>query len=410
MKLKVVLCLAFICLPAVWANAEIKISADAQTRLRYEYLGNNSLLDDRSSYFRFRFSGGLKADFEKFYFYGKLTTESRSYIYNSGKDARYNIDEAVIDNLFIFAPDIFGFEITAGRFDLNPAEYGEGFLIADGTPLDGSRTSYFNALRARYKTGENSFDFLGIYNVDKDGLPVINSKDKALNSSDETAAAVFGRIKKEDCFYLEPYYIFKRESGQNYDNNINTLGAFFKTGLNFAQIRAQAALQLGDYGGKSSTDFGGYLFADFPIAEIVKPLSLGYIYLSGGGDDNAGWNPLFSRYPWQSEILATLYAQETRRPGYWTNLQILKVEASASPCKKTSIKASCSYLFADKIQTGAFFGGGKDRGVLAACKISFDVSKNIKTYLLGEYFAPGDFYARNKERSTFVRAELSAKI
>ncbi|MDR2192298.1 MAG: alginate export family protein [Endomicrobium sp.] len=409
---KIIFSLAGLCIFSISSSFAAQLAFDGQTRLRYEYLGNNSALtDERASYFRFRFSGGVKADFSGFAsLYGKLTTESRSYIYNSGRDAVYNADEAVIDNFFIFLPDIKGFEIKAGRFDLNPQEYGEGFLFADGTPLDGSRTSYFNALRLRY----NNIEFLGIYNTKQDELPVINNRDKLLNSSTETAAVIYARFKKEGDDYgkiseisFEPYYIYKEEADIA---DINTLGTYFKYAFNKFALRAQAAFQTGKYGGKTKNAFGGYIFGDLPIADFIKSLSFGYIYLSGA-DENGGasWNPLFSRYPWQSEIMATLYGAESGA-GYWTNLQLLKASAAFAPFNKTAIEASYNYLLANNTVSGDIFGSGKERGHLAVCRISYAFSKEIKTYIHGEYFIPGNFYKENAKNASFLRLEISAKI
>jgi hypothetical protein len=384
--------------------AAAQTAFEGQTRLRYEYLGNNSALtNERASYFRFRVLSAIKADFsESVSLSARLNTESRSYIYNSGSDARYNIDEAVFDNFFVLLPDVKGVEIKAGRFDFNPSEYGEGFLIADGTPLDGSRTGYFNALRLRYK----NIELLGIYDTKRDFLPVINDRAKLLNSSTETAAAVYGRFKKGDNVFLEPYYIYKEEEGIA---NINAFGTYFKYAFDGFTLRAQAAFELGDYQGRTRQAFGGYIFGDLPLrlAGFIKPLTLGYIYLSGGDD---AWNPLFSRYPWQSEIMATLYAKESG-PGYWTNLQLFKAGADFALFEKSSLTASYSYLRANSAmpETG-IFGGGKERGHLAAFRLSYEISKDIKAYIHGEYFIAGDYYYKNAKDASFLRVELTAKI
>lgn len=57
----------------------------------------------------------------------------------------------LIDNLYIDIKKPFDIPINfrIGRQDfLGKDMYGEGFLILDGTPGDGSRTFYFNALKA----------------------------------------------------------------------------------------------------------------------------------------------------------------------------------------------------------------------------------------------------------------------
>jgi hypothetical protein len=406
---------------------QTSVSFDAQTRLRYEYLGNNFDLgasgSDRRSYFRFRFSGAIGADFGGLAkIYGKLTSESRSYIYNAGGSARYDISEAVIDSLFISVPKIFdSLEIQAGRFDLSG--YGEGFLIADGTPMDGSRTSYFNAVKFKFLDEEgNSVEFMGIYNPQFDDLPVINDKKQRLNDSGETAFIIYGKTKPSDKLYLEPYYIWKAEkpsSGaavSNAETSINVFGAYAKYDFEKFSLRGQAAFQTGNYDNKTGSAFGGYAYADIPVCEVIKPLSFGYSYLSG---DNSGseaveaWNPVFSRYPWMSEIMASLYAAESGI-GYWTNLSMLRAEGGFVPFKKTSLKAAYAYMLANQSYGGVapagIFGNGKNRGSLFTCRISYDISENAKAYLHGEYFIPGDYYYEGAKDAVFFRAELSAKI
>jgi len=78
---------------------------------------------------------------------GKLTNEFR--VYFAPKDRPFGWNEVFFDNLYIKwkLPKDLPFTLTAGRQDIF---LGEGFVIADGNPLDGSRSFYFNALRLDY--------------------------------------------------------------------------------------------------------------------------------------------------------------------------------------------------------------------------------------------------------------------
>ena len=407
--------------------ADTVVTFDGLARIRYEYLLNNGDAGnsgkDEKSYFRFKFSGGVNADFGGFAsVYGRLTTESRSYLHNAGGKTEYDINEAVIDNIYVLFPKLFGaFEVKAGRFDLSGRDYGGGFLIEDGTPLDGSRTFYFNGAKIAYKGQENSIEFISVYNSAFDAFPVINDKDSRLNSGDEAAAIVYGRVKANENMYLEPYYIWKQENkaaaGKIYDekSQINTFGSYVKYDLKALSLTAQAAAQIGDYGDEFRSGFGGNVFAGVKIKNIFDPLKIGYTYLSGD-DSSTGrqeaWNPLFSRGPQMSEIVASLYSSESGY-GYWTNLQALSVEANASLLKKLSAKFVYSYMAANETLpevTGGIFGGGKTRGSLFLCKFVYDISKEMKASLHGEYFMPGNFYYDGAEDAVFVRAEFSAKI
>ncbi|MDR1696511.1 MAG: alginate export family protein [Endomicrobium sp.] len=425
--MKKIWALLFAVFTAASAAAETKLSFDALSRTRYEYHLN--VFDagfsgsDERSFFRFKFAAGLSADFDGIASaYLRIANESRSYIYNAGGNTEYNINEFLIDNLFFTVPGILDvLEIKAGRMDFSPADYGEGFLLADGTPLDGSRTMYFNTVKAKFASEESSVELIGIYNPRVDDLmPIANENmpDTALNDSNESAFIVYGRTGDKDKLYFEPYYMYKHEeaaqSGRR-ENEINAFGSYVKYNLNDNVIlRGQAAMQLNDYYDKVNTAFGGYVFADLPLSNVVNPFSLGYVYLSGNDPKTAGaegWNPLFSRYPWMSELVCYLYRNESGT-AYWTNLQMVKADLNFDITKKMKILLSGALLYANESYHGAapMFGEGKNRGALSLAKISYAFSKNIGAYVLGEYFKPGDFYFGGAKDSVFIRAELSAKL
>ncbi|MCL2144010.1 MAG: alginate export family protein [Endomicrobia bacterium] len=423
-KVLIILALALFAAQTVLADAEKKIGLifDGAARIRYEFYNHSvhaGLADDEQSYFRFKFSGGVLADFyDIFSIYGKLTNESRSYIYNALGDAQYDIDETVIDNLFFNIPKLFGaIDIKAGRMDLPLSEYGEGFLFADGTPLDGSRTFYFNAARIRYSTTESSIELLGIYDPEYDELSVINDKDKKLNDSLEKAFVIYGRSKINEKLYIEPYYMLKTEESGPFgkDVSINVFGSYVKYDMGKAAVRAQAAAQLGNYGDEAGRAFGGYAYLDIPVKDIVKPFSIGYVYLSGDDESTKtveAWNPVFGRFPMLSEIMHVLYIRESGL-GYWTNLQMLKFEATFKPLEKMSIITSYNFVYANETITntaGTIFGTGKHRGDLIRCRVGYNFSKNFSSYILGEYFIPGDFYYKDAQDASFLRIEFMAKI
>ncbi len=405
-----------ICFTAVEIFA-VDFKFDGLARNRYEYLVNNSDAGfsgkDEKSYFRFKFTGGVKAEFEDIVnIYARMATESRSYIKNAGGNTQYDINEILLDNFYIHFQNISdSLEMKAGRFDLSGRNYGEGFLIEDGTPLDGSRTFYFNGIQLKYNMKKSSIEFIGVYNPEYDDLPIINNKDRKLNLSRDIAAILYGHIFINENVYLEPYYISKEEKFDkiNEANSINTFGTYFKYKYNNAALRVQAAMQSGKYNNESKRAFGGYVFTDLDIKEVFKPLTLGYVYLSG--DEKGSWNPLFSRGTFMSEIAAALYAKESAY-GYWSNLQMFNAELNFKPYNNVSIKTAYMYLVANTSFYGVsnIFGSGKSRGSLFVLHTRYNFSKNISSQIRGEYFIPGDFYYDGVKDAVFVRAEIAVKI
>ena len=149
-------------------------------RFRFEAWDNAVSLDDTaadaSAYTRNRTTLGLSwkaaGNLE---ILGKVTNEFRVYL--APKDRAFNWHELFVDNLYIkwTLPGRVPFTVTAGRQDLN---FGEGFVIADGTPGDGSRSYYFNALRldADLAKGHRLTVFAHATKATDRYLPVVNPR------------------------------------------------------------------------------------------------------------------------------------------------------------------------------------------------------------------------------------------
>ncbi|MBN1295145.1 hypothetical protein JXA80_00095, partial [bacterium] len=98
--------------------------------------------DDWNEFYRFRTRlwGCLTAGNVEFKL--QLANEFRRYNHPHRDDS---LDEAFIDLCYLTVNNIAGsgWSITAGRQNIMR---GNGFLFFDGSPLDGSRSTYFNAL------------------------------------------------------------------------------------------------------------------------------------------------------------------------------------------------------------------------------------------------------------------------
>ena len=153
-------------------------------RFRFEAWDNAVNLDDTAAdgfaYTRNRTTLGLSWKAAKnLEVLGKVTNEFRVYL--APKDRAFNWHELFVDNLYVkwTIPGRVPFTVTAGRQDLN---FGEGFVIADGTPGDGSRSYYFNALRLDADLGKSHrlTAFAHAQKATDRFLPVINARPQAL--------------------------------------------------------------------------------------------------------------------------------------------------------------------------------------------------------------------------------------
>lgn len=398
-------------------------------RLRQEYFDNafdfneESTIFNDDNYYRIKASLWGKWNFtERVSLFAKITSEPKIAIYSDGKLAadRDTWDEEIIfDNLYLDINDLFGFmDLRLGRQDFLMT-HGEGFVIMDGTPYDGSRSFYFNALKATFKFGKNNaIDLIYLDDPAKDEyLPVINWQDRKVVNTDEDGIIVYGKFKVPENLSLEPYYIYKFEDDP-IKLTLNTIGNRLVLNVTPWQLRGEIAYQSGEYSnGDGREAWGGqaYIKRTFKEAKLSPSVEIGYTYMSGDNpdtDDDEGWNPVFSKWPWISELYIMGYAIERGEPAYWTNLHLFRAKVDMNITDKTGLSLAYNYLMADAQKTGSpFFGDGYERGQLGHIIFTHKFNQNIDCHLHFEYFQPGDYYSEdNRDAAIFLRWQLQMKF
>ena len=434
---------------------DITFKSGGALRLRHEFWKNwadyNSQNKDNRNFFRVKTSLWGQANFgDDLMGYLKLTNEFKAYSYFGGaasgnpdkfpdkKGYHFMIDEVIVDNLYLDVKGAFDLpvDLRVGRQDFL-GMYGEGFLIMDGTPGDGSRTFFFNAAKASWKVDEyNTVDFIGIINPkDDDFLPVLNrdeyqpynkqTADKVpymLNTTDETGFVAYWKTKAFKNLAWELYYMNKKEDDENgagyqaRKTKLDTIGSFAKYKLDPFTLRGQFAWQRGKYGIDDRKGMGGYgwIDHDFKDAKWAPQLSAGYVYLSGDKQSTAtmeGWDPLFSRFPLWSELYLLSMARETSIVGYWTNLSMPGVQLKFKPTEKMKLMLAYYYLRANELPAAGTYisGTSKNRGQLPQFRVDYAFSKDITGYFLVEYLKPGKFYVE-RDSGLFTRTEIQFKF
>lgn len=428
----------FLCLCVSRAFAEAKFQYGVYERVRHEYWKNNRDMNSQANdagdrnFFRFKTSVWGQGDYEDLLsLYVKLTNEAKSYTYyggNAKKGLAGDSDEVIFDNLYLDVkkPGDIPVDFRIGRQDLLGL-YGENFLIADGTPGDGSRTFYFNAVKASWTIDEkNLLDLVYLNDPKTDQyMPVFdpNKPETAVELSDATGFIVDLKNKSVENLLLEPYYIYKHEGAdgaglQSQTGRTHTMGAFTKYVMAPWTFHAQLADQVGNTAGEARQGLGGYVFVDraFSNVALSPVLTAGYVYLSGDNKNtvkNEGFNPVFARFPTWSEIYAQSYQYESGN-GYWTNLQLYRLQAALTLTQKAKFTASYSFLRANELVPAStvysFSGTGKNRGSLYITKLDYAFTKNLSAYLLGEFFTPGNFYTDDADNAIFVRTQVEVKF
>lgn len=335
-------------------------------------------------------------------------------------DQPMKLDEIIFETFYVDYR--FGERLRArlGRQDIRR---GDGFLILDGGPLDGSRTMYVNALAVTWSPGASRLELVGISDPSRDRyLPVINSQDRFLIETDEHALGLYFTAGGIPATGLEGYYFHKWETGDNRkpsspayqaDRRLHTLGARATREFGCGwSAHAEAAGQAGRQGADTELlAWGAQATLRKSLAVTARPtLAVGCIGLSGDDPATAkveGWDPLFSRWPKWSE--AYIYTQITEKgPAYWTNWSALRAEVTGSPAGWLDLRATYYRMGAFHPWPGdsALYAAGKTRGDLFEARADVKVGKAWRGHVMGEWITPGGFYA-SRDGAWWLRCEVT---
>jgi hypothetical protein len=369
-----------------------------------------------SSYTRNRTSiGGVWTPAKPYEFCAKLTNEFRNYFVPESR--QFNFDEIFVDQLYFKwkTSSSKPFTATLGRQNIT---LGEGFVVMDGGPLDGSRSGYFNAARVDWECCPTTkLTAIFVYQQYKDHLlPVINYKDKLMTEQNERAEILYC-AKSFGEKNLQAYYI--RKDGdlsdyKPYDMSNNTFGARFSDPLGKGiSLTLEGDYQFGklyDYDQKGIAGYGYINWTPEQIKKYPMTLTFGGIYLSGDDpetEDYEGWDPLYGRWPkWSESYIYTLVRESA--VAYWTNM--ISIYSKALVEITPNVKGSLDYhhlMAPEKSNRPIYPGGdGKTRGDLFIGKVAYQLNKKVSGHLLWERFYPGNFYFDNAVPSNWFRMEF----
>ena len=345
--------------------------------------------------------------------------------------------------------------LTVGRQDIF---LGDGWLVGDGTPGDGSWTYFLDAARLTYdlKDQHTVIDVIGIAQDGHDNgwLQTINA-DQYLYETEqnEKGAILYVANSSLKAANLTGYFIYKHddalgdifytplEKKYRADNaDIYTIGGRLSGALSdHWSYSAEGAYQFGDkqdpsiadnstrLNPKSAYDFRDisafgvnsrlvYAFKD----RLKNQLTLSYEFLSGDDPNSHNdemFDNLWGRWPRWSEIGLYSFAAENRI-GNEANLHRLGPSWSFTPVKDLDFTTAYYALFAAEdvaTRAGVFnnsFAGnanlpdhGNFRGHFVSAILKYRFNKHMTGHLWSEFELPGDYYA-SKALWTFLRAEV----
>jgi len=414
---------AAVCL--AWASIAGAADAGAETvlpkfggelRLRGEAFDNvldlSDRYDDAYQYWRMRYRFWADATpREGLRLYFRFGNEYRMGVYGGAASVRDAESRVSLDNGWAELSDAQrGLALRFGRMDLN---FGEGLLICDGTPADGSSSAYFDAIRGTWRRGELAVDLFTAKLTDEGfGTP----------ARDEDLHGLYAKRREFEAYAL---YRFKRGATVFQDGKAwavpsprqrtAALGARWahlpETGWRAA---VEGAYQVGRFeddplaapGDEANArrGYGGYARVGAVGDCYWHPsIEFGGLYLSGDDPGTAryeGWDDFYGEWPKWSDLLIYTFLDCTTRvggdparpddAGAWNNLTLLWVEGRADLASKLAVTLRGSLVGAPEA-TGP--GGGHNRGLLMAGRVDWTRWRGVAVQALGEYFSPESYYS-----------------
>jgi len=438
---------------AVGTGSGLSGDAGADLRFRYDYKDNpvkyqNNRTSETATdpqdpqyqdYYRMRTRVWGKAAYEDVTLFGRVADEFRGY--HNAKQQYAFPDELFLDNAYLDVRNLWDerVDLRVGRQDL---KYGAGRVISDGTGGDGSRSTYFNAIKAEVHLSEKStLDLMGVWEPPEDDWTVGNpdydltkyQTREGGNDLTEKAGIAYFMNKTCESFPYEAYYVCKDDSRWIASNGkrlparqYHTLGVRAVPQLSETwSAEVESAVQAGQIDGSGAVGnrdilawmtYGG---ATYTAAEYTwKPhLTGAVLYLSGDDDrfddpkasgTDTGWSPVFNRTTWFSELMSGEFAAYR-----WSNLVYPHLELGVRPDKD----------HAAFIQGGPHYAAEQDnasgdsyRGLFLMARYDFPLIRraiagrgDINGAVLAEVLDAGNYYAE-ADTAYYLRFEISAKF
>lgn len=418
--------------PTSW----LKLNGDI--RLRYEYVLNASTLNSEAknhelSYMRFRARvGAAITAVTNLDLNVRLAAEPREHFNGRTATGPYHQNgtgldwtEGLIDQLNVSYKNAFSLplSITVGRQDMQIGDPTGPWLVADGTPRDGSRSYYFDAARAIYTIDpiNTTVDavFINQYAENGKWLPVMNGLDKYQTEQDERGAILYVSNKSIKKMEVDGFFIYKHDHqviptmGDNAD--LYTTGGRIAGNLDkHWSYNAEGAFQLGTRNAANVSALGVNSRLAYALNDAMNNrFRVSYEYESGDDPSTKEYEQfdiLWGHYPRWTESGIFSSQAETGRPGDISNLHRMGPGWSISPFAKADFRLDYYYLLADQnsvyaLKPTLFTKSGDTRGHMLTSCLKYKYNQHLSGYLLGEILFPGDYYV-NSEPDLFVRAEM----
>ena len=456
--LKTLFSLVVICAVSFVASADepvdspFEFNMGADFRVRQEIMGNvpgmpngglllNKVRRPYTNQMRFRprVWGELKAS-DNWRIYMRIADEFRWNVRPRNHSPAFP-DEAVIDNLFIEATDLFDgfFDFSVGRQDLYNL-YGLDHVFVDGTPGDGSRAVYSDMARVGFKfTEDERLDLFFLHNWDDNPLRWGTRRSKksltglgggAKNEMDDWG---WGGVWSGRAADWLPYQIFAIQKVTESFRRGGVKRPYTRRemlGVKLVpQLTDELALQLEAMGQVGRNGDGAWLSGWSTYSGLnwksekeggARPFAkIGFHTMSG--DKNAAnedgghhaWDPMWARGVNDSDLM--LYGAHYGK-AWWSNMFYLKLSAGLDIAPKHRLSLATGPMFA-AAKDGMGGGDGRFKGYFSQARYDFPLYTfnaegrplEFFGHVVAELMNPGDYFETDKP-GWFLRWQLDLKF
>ncbi len=354
-------------------------------------------------------------------------------------------DEALFDWMNLQFRNAFDLPLTmtVGRQDII---LGTGWLVLDGTPADGSRTIFFDAVRGTYQLSDTAkLDMIYIQQYDEEDKwlkpfnhDAVSDRRHLTQNQDEKGFILYLTNKVSEDFGFDAYYMFKKDKKSDWakywtkkgitqfgdDQETNVLGGrlFGNLDENWS-YSAEAAYQFGRFlpdGGDfvDQRAFGTnnklqYSFHD----KLSNEVHIGYEYLSGddpGTGKNEKFNTMWGDWPQYQrggDLQSYIWTAEGAT-GEVSNLHRVGIGHSFKPHRQWTMATDYNLFWADEntFRDAVGYGysrSGNFRGHMLTGLLTYQCCKNFRTEFLLDYFIPGGYYESPRgDQAYFARVNV----
>jgi hypothetical protein len=410
--------------PAPPPAAGTEFQVGIEERFRYEawddIVDHSKATADERTQWRFRTRMWASAQLgRRVAFRVGLTNESKG---QGVPRVPLTLDETIFESLWMDVRPHRRLSVRVGRQNFGR---GDGLVVRDGTPGDGSRTEYVNGVDATFVVAPKAtLEIVALSDPSRDTyLPVIHDHHRLLVEWGERLAGLYYTDTRRRGLDVQAYYFFKREeddvrspSHRQYqpDRDVNTIGGrVSRTGGATWAISAEAAGQFGsEVPDTAIRAWAASLSAQRRLAARWAPAVRGaFTALSGDSPatkNGEGWDPVLARWPMWSEAVINALTPEVGT-AYWTNMGLWRAEFTMTPSPRTGVRATYYHLSAFHPFPGpqALFAAGTNRGDMLQARFDFTLPPTLRGHVLYERLFPGSFY-RGQAPGYFFRVECTA--